>query len=111
MCAVPFSVHHFCRSVGQPGCRWNCTNLSRARVPIRVCDISDSSGTLAAVAARQAWQIGFGAGSRSPQRVNVEAQPESKICDEFLKNEREKNFCDVENKFTGIQDLLAEDAF
>ena len=43
--------------------------------------------------------------------MNVEAQPESKICDEFLKNEREKNFCDVENKFTGIQDLLAEDAF
>ena len=33
LCAVSSIVHHFCRSVGQPGCRWKCTKSSRARAP------------------------------------------------------------------------------
>ena len=53
----------------------------------------------------------FRSQTRFPKLVREDVKTRTNFGDECTTNEREKSFCDVENKFTGIQDLLAEDSF
>ena len=69
-----FRVCHFCRSVGQSGCRWNLWSLSIARSTTRVGDISGQRTRVQPSRFDTRHKFGFGAGNRSTQSANVKAR-------------------------------------